>query len=78
MKIRNLSGWKNSKRKTSSSIMSIAKSWRRSQWSGFRRMEGSVGEDLYAVYGQTEAGRYLIVFFIEKSMALRSSSRHEI
>ena len=22
------------------------------------------GEDLYAAYGQTEAGRYLIVFFI--------------
>lgn len=24
------------------------------------------GEDLYAVYGQTEGGRYLIVFFIYK------------
>jgi uncharacterized DUF497 family protein len=25
------------------------------------------GEDLYAAYGQTEAGRYLTVFFIHKS-----------
>ena len=24
------------------------------------------GEDLYAAYGQTDAGRYLIVFFIRK------------
>jgi len=24
------------------------------------------GEDLYAAYGQTEAGRYLIIFFIRK------------
>jgi len=24
------------------------------------------GEDLYAAYGQTEAGRYLIIFFIYK------------
>ena len=24
------------------------------------------GEDVYAAYGQTEAGRYLIVFFIRK------------
>jgi uncharacterized protein len=34
----------------------------------FRRMEPGQrpGEDLYAVYGQTEAGRYLIVFFIRK------------
>jgi uncharacterized DUF497 family protein len=26
-----------------------------------------VGEDVYAVTGQTEAGRYLIVFFIRKA-----------
>jgi uncharacterized protein len=34
----------------------------------FRRMEPGQrrGEDLYAVYGQTEAGRYLLVFFIRK------------
>lgn len=25
------------------------------------------GEDLYAAYGQTEAGRYLIVFYLRKS-----------
>ena len=27
------------------------------------------GEDLYAAYGQTDAGRYLIVFFIRKETA---------
>ena len=27
------------------------------------------GEDLYAAYGQTDAGRYLIVFFIRKRRA---------
>jgi uncharacterized DUF497 family protein len=27
------------------------------------------GEDLYAAYGQTETGRYLIVFFIRKRQA---------
>ena len=34
-----------------------------------RRMEkGRVkGEDLYAAYGQTQAGRYLIVFFVLKN-----------
>jgi uncharacterized DUF497 family protein len=34
----------------------------------FRHMEPGQrpGEDLYAVYSQTEAGRYLIVFFIRK------------
>lgn len=26
----------------------------------------ATGEDLYAAYGQTEAGRYLVVFFIRK------------
>ena len=26
-----------------------------------------VGEDLYLAYGQTDAGRYLVVFFIRKS-----------
>jgi uncharacterized DUF497 family protein len=25
------------------------------------------GEDLYAAYGQTETGRYLIVFYLRKS-----------
>lgn len=35
------------------------------------------GEDLYAALGQTEAGRYLIVYFIRKSggMALVISAR---
>ncbi len=35
----------------------------------FRRMEPGhrPGEDLYAAYGQTDAGRYLIVFFIRKT-----------
>lgn len=35
------------------------------------------GEDIYAVYGQTNAGRYLIVFFIHKSQfaALPISAR---
>ncbi len=34
-----------------------------------RRVErGSVeGQDVYAAYGQTDGGRYLIVFFIRKS-----------
>ena len=27
------------------------------------------GEDLYAAYGQTDAGRYLIIFFIRKPRA---------
>ncbi len=27
------------------------------------------GEDLYAAYGQTDAGRYLVVFFIDKGRA---------
>lgn len=32
--------------------------------------KGSVkGEDLYAAYGQTDSGRYLIVFFIHKENA---------
>lgn len=36
--------------------------------SHFRRVEkGKVkGEHLYVAYGQTEAGRYLVVFFIRK------------
>ena len=35
------------------------------------------GEDLYTAYGQTEAGRYLIVFFIRKyeTAALPISAR---
>lgn len=35
------------------------------------------GEDLYAAYGQTAAGRYLVVFFIHKqsSVALPISAR---
>jgi hypothetical protein len=35
------------------------------------------GEDLYAAYGQTEAGRYLVVFFIRKrqTAALPISAR---
>ena len=35
------------------------------------------GEDLYAAYGQTEGGRYLIVFFIrkEQTAALPISAR---
>jgi hypothetical protein len=35
------------------------------------------GEDLYVAYGQTEAGRYLIVFFIHKPpfVALPISAR---
>lgn len=35
------------------------------------------GEDLYAAYGQTEAGRYLIVFFVKKlrNAALPISAR---
>ncbi len=32
-----------------------------------RAKKGNVkGEDLYAAYGQTDSGRYLIVFFIRK------------
>ena len=32
-----------------------------------RSRKGRVkGEDVYAAYGQTEAGRYLVVFFIHK------------
>ncbi len=39
--------------------------------SRFRFIEkGDVqGEDLYAVLGQTEAGRYLVVYFVHKSTA---------
>jgi len=35
----------------------------------FRRAQkGRIkGEDLYAAYGQTEMGRYMIVFFIDKN-----------
>ncbi len=43
-----------------------------------RAQKGNVkGEDLYAAYGQTEAGRYLIVFFIrkEQTAALPVSAR---
>ena len=37
----------------------------------------TAGEDLYLAYGQTEAGRYLVVFFIRKpqKMALPISAR---
>lgn len=35
-----------------------------------RAQKGHVkGEDLYTAYGQTDAGRYLIVFFIRKERA---------
>jgi uncharacterized DUF497 family protein len=39
--------------------------------------KGSVrGEDVYAAYGRTDAGRYLVVFFIKKkSNALPISAR---
>jgi uncharacterized DUF497 family protein len=43
-----------------------------------RAQEGHIkGEDLYTAYGQTEAGRYLIVFFIHKELtaALPISAR---
>jgi uncharacterized DUF497 family protein len=43
-----------------------------------RAQKGRVkGEDLYAAYGQTKAGRYLIIFFIrkEQSAALPISAR---
>ncbi|MDT4953782.1 MAG: uncharacterized protein QOJ02_1920 [Acidobacteriota bacterium] len=43
-----------------------------------RAQKGHVkGEDLYAAYGQTEGGRYLIVFFIrkEQTAALPISAR---
>lgn len=43
-----------------------------------RARKGRVpGEDLYAAYGQTKAGRYLIVFFIDKGhhVALPLSAR---
>ncbi len=47
-----------------------------------RRIErGKVrGEDLYAAYGQTVAGRYLIVFFVlkQKATALPISGRDMI
>jgi len=35
------------------------------------------GEDLYAAYGQTDAGRYLIIFFVRKNQtsALPISAR---
>ena len=46
---------------------------------GFRRIErGKVqGEDLYTAVGQTDAGRYLIVYFIRKTggVALIISAR---
>ena len=46
-----------------------------------RAQKGRVkGEDLYTAYGQTESGRYLIVFFIhkEQSAALPiKSARHD-
>ena len=34
----------------------------------FRRMERGhrAGEDVYGAFGQTEAGRYLVVFFVHK------------
>jgi len=37
----------------------------------------TAGEDLYLAYGQTDAGRYLVVFFIGKpqNMALPISAR---
>ena len=45
----------------------------------FRFVESGyqVGEDVYAALGQTDAGRYLIVFFIKKmnQMALIISAR---
>ena len=35
-----------------------------------RQEKGRVkGEDLYVAYGQTDAGRYLVVFFIHKHQA---------
>ena len=35
-----------------------------------RVQKGQVkGEDLYAAYGQTEAGRYVIIFFVHKGPA---------
>ncbi len=43
-----------------------------------RAQKGRVkGEDLYAAYGQTDSGRYLIVFFIrkEQTVALPISAR---
>jgi hypothetical protein len=43
-----------------------------------RAQKGRVkGEDLYAAYGQTDSGRYLIVFFIRKEQmaALPISAR---
>jgi len=43
-----------------------------------RAQKGRIkGEDLYAAYGQTEGGRYLIVFFIrkEQTAALPISAR---
>src|SRR5947209_19811335 len=43
-----------------------------------RAQKGHVkGEDLYAAYGQTDGGRYLIVFFIrkEQTAALPISAR---
>jgi uncharacterized DUF497 family protein len=43
-----------------------------------RAKKGRVkGEDLYAAYGQTDAGRYLIIFYIHKkqSAALPISAR---
>lgn len=45
----------------------------------FRRMERGhrTGENVYGAYGQTEAGRYLVVFFVYKkdSRALVVSAR---
>jgi uncharacterized DUF497 family protein len=36
------------------------------------------GEDLYAAYGQTDAGRYLIVFFIRKGTAVLPISARDM
>lgn len=44
----------------------------------YRAQKGRVpGEDLFAAYGQTEGGRYLVVFFIRKdrTTALPISAR---
>ncbi len=38
-------------------------------FSSFGRLNKVVREDLYTAYGQTDSGRYLIVFFIRKEGA---------
>jgi uncharacterized DUF497 family protein len=45
-----------------------------------RRVEKGLvkGEDLYSAYGQTEAGRYLIIFFIKKGVAALPISAREM